>query len=299
MKSLISVLFLVSALLVASSTAQCPDWDYAGAASWGDLCPEYHQCSGVDGGVEQSPVDIFISEATPRPTVSFLQPLTVRGDNTQRACTLANTGKGLVLSVNPDAKQQLQLEGGRISDRVFLDLVRVEIHTPAEHTLNGFTHDLEMQVYFDRPVVGDPTGRNTVAASFFYSVKRKNANTAKIASPVLNQLFFRKKKGTRIIDNVPNAGDTFEYNVNFADINQMFSDNNWVTYDGSKNVPDCDQTVQWYVFLEADKLSESQLQAFQQFGANARPTQPLGSRVPWFFRENYPNNKVFNQITAQ
>jgi len=281
--------------LLACTSALCPDWDYAGAATWGDLCDEYHQCSGVNGGVEQSPIDIAVSASVPRPTVSFLSPLQVYGDNTQKQCVLTNTGKGLNLTLADNSKTTLSIKGGRIVDGVFLDIASVVVHTPAEHTINGVTNDVELQVYFNRPVIGDPRGRNTVAASFFFSVDTKNSKTQKKQSPILNNLFFKKTKGQTALSQVQTDGSTFSYNIDFVGVNQLFNDPNWVTYDGSKTTPDCDQSIEWYIFIEKMRLSTDQLTALQHFGNNARPVQELGSRVPWFFRPLLADKNIASQ----
>jgi len=284
------LLGFVLALLVSASVGQpdCPNpFSYADADIWSQ-CPDWIQCSQ---GVEQSPINIDTSSHA---TVSFLEPLRIPNTWGKEFLTMSVTEEGLRVTVDqaPTGFRSfpIQLNGGRINERIFVYLKYIEFHTPSEHTINGVNQDMEVQLYFERPTLGDHRGRNWVAVSFFYRVDTKKYPKKGAYNPDLFQMFFRKRdpknsNGKSPIKTVT-ASSPFSYTADLFPFQKYLE--NWptyYTYDGSFTSPACDQSIEWYIQDNARPMSPDQLSTFQSFapGGNNRPVQPIGDRLVWRF----------------
>lgn len=104
-----------------------PHWDYAEAATWGDLDAAYAACGT---GAEQSPVDLTQPASQPiaDAVVSYVPSAASVTDN------------GHTVQVNVAAG------GSAVIDGASYDLVQFHFHAPSEHTIDGAHSPAEMHL---------------------------------------------------------------------------------------------------------------------------------------------------------
>ena len=228
----------------ADASDETPQFDYAGDAGpgfWGELTPQWENCST---DTRQSPIDI--SDATVDPD---LEPL-----------ALDLHGTPLKIFNNGHTIQQ-EYEGGSTLtfEGVTYGLRQFHFHTLAEHTVDGQRGVMELHAVFRN----DESG-NVAVIGMLYEIGAENDFLALFDNrlPV--------KKDDEINDGATEI-DLSEGLTNTA---------GYYTYAGSLTTPPCAPIVTFIVLKEPAQLSADQFKAFRDIlGNDFRPLQARNGRT--------------------
>jgi carbonic anhydrase len=243
------------ALLAAGSALACtpearplpevPDGPGAQAAleQRASLSPDWAACSEAG----QSPIDLPLDglaapAAAPGLAVGLELP--------PAALTLRAIGEVVSLSGTPTPV--LVLDGTRAM------IESVEVHVPAEHSLNEATFDAELVF------VAKGAGDRPILLSFLYRTGAANV--------ALDPLLAQFPKG-RVSGELKLSGQ-------LALAGLVPASAQLLAYDGSLSVPPCTTGVQRLVVAQVGELSTEQLAHLRQaVPRSARPTSPRGERT--------------------
>jgi carbonic anhydrase len=221
-------------------------WSYQGATGpdkWASLSPDWAACSEAG----QSPIDLPLDglaapAAAPGLAVGLELP--------PAALTLRAIGEVVSLSGTPTPV--LVLDGTRAM------IESVEVHVPAEHSLNEATFDAELVF------VAKGAGDRPILLSFLYRTGAANV--------ALDPLLAQFPKG-RVSGELKLSGQ-------LALAGLVPASAQLLAYDGSLSVPPCTTGVQRLVVAQVGELSTEQLAHLRQaVPRSARPTSPRGERT--------------------
>lgn len=192
-------------------------------------------------GRNQSPVDIVGEVEAELPAIQLAY--------TGKTTAVVNNGHTLQVEVTPG--NVLRVEGEE------LELLQFHFHSPSENQIHGVSFPLS--VHF---VHRDAKGDLAVLGLVF----REGHADASLA---------------RIWDKLPSeAGDRAALELPLAELDFLPVLENYYRYTGSLTTPPCTEGVRWYVMEATRPVGAGQVAAFVKvFGENARPPQPLGSRL--------------------
>ncbi|WP_127471034.1 carbonic anhydrase [Thiomicrorhabdus aquaedulcis] len=219
-------------------------WGYsgkAGPAYWGGLSSKFSVCKT---GKNQSPIDIRES----------LAQGTVGMNGVQFAYRDVSVQLGWV-----DQSVQIKYPMGHfiLSEGRRYALSHVGFHTPSEHTLEGFSYPMEMQI-----VHKDGDGQALILSVLF----QEGAENEWLSAVLANV----PKKGTKM----KSLGD-----INLNPGYFLPADMQFYQYSGSLTTPPCTEGVRWQVFKQPVEASTQQIQALRALmGNNARPVQARYAR---------------------
>ncbi len=227
--------------VVEETTGDDVEWGYSGAGApenWASISTDYSMCSE---GTKQSPVDITGYQKGDAPPLSF----SFRRD----AVEVVNDGKAL--SINYTKGNRLGL-----SERTY-QLTSVRTHTPSEHTIDGQSFALELQLFHEQ------TFGDLAIVSFLYTLGDPD--------PVIQN----------IIDAAPDeSGQSITEGLVLNAADYAPEDLGYYKYEGSLTTPPCTEPVDWFIMLEQGSVSQEQIDQVAALtgGGNNRPLQPLGDR---------------------
>jgi len=237
-------------------------WDYSDPAGWGDLDNDFSLCGT---GNSQSPIDITTANIVfgELPPILFnyqSEPLTLSiRDN---SITLT-TPIPEAVDTEDESENELPPPATNNSityNEVVYPLERIVFRSPAEHTIDGDTPDMEIQfVHFDD--AGNPAVIVAVLVSEFDTE---------------NLLF------TPLLENLPeefdpDVGLDATVNINPADLLPV--DRTYLTYEGSLSTPPCTESIDWLLLDGIQGLSGNQIDTFTAIVEdNVRPIQERGNR---------------------
>ena len=239
--------------LVASALMECPacaavasvageqdvGWSYegdTGPGRWGRLDPSFAACGT---GRRQSPIDL--------PPGAAVAPGRVK--ISWRAFPLDVVNTGHTIQANAPPGSSMILEGRRF------ELVQFHFHHPAEHTVGGSRHPME--VHF---VHRSPAGDLGVIGVFL-------AEGA--GNPVVAGLW----------KDLPVAGGRIAGGELVDPAGLLPEQRAYFRYEGSLTTPPCSEIVSWVVMMQTVTVSRHQIDTFARiYPANARPVQPLNGR---------------------
>jgi len=217
-------------------------WTYEGEegpAEWGAIDPAYAACKL---GHEQSPIDIQNAQEAALESIQF----------DYKAAPLKVLDNGHTIVVNYAAGSSISVGGHKY------ELKQFHFHRPSEEKVNGKSFELVAHL-----VHADAEGKLAVVAVLF----DKGAAQATVQS-IWEHLPKEKKVETAA------EGVT----VNAADL--LPAAHGYYTFMGSLTTPPCSEGVTWFVLKTPAAVSAAQVEAFSKiYPLNARPTQPLGSRI--------------------
>ena len=223
-----------------NSSTGTPRWSYSGEdgpAQWATLDPNWAVCAD---GLEQSPIALRNAAAA-----ALVDPVIA-----YKAGMAAAVNNGHSIEVEANDSGSLTVDG------IEYPLAFMSFHAPAEHTINGETFPIEVQL-------GHKTPEGELAMLGIMVKQGVAENPA--WDPYVSSL------GTAV-------GATTEINVDWAAM--LPASLKTYRYKGSLTTPGCAEGVEWMVLQTPVELSARQIAAFQAaYSNNARPLQPLNGRV--------------------
>ncbi|HEX8426859.1 carbonic anhydrase family protein [Hymenobacter sp.] len=139
------------------------------------------------------------------------------------------------------------------------NFVQFHFHHHSEHSVNGQAYPLEMHI-----VSQDPNTGTLVVLSVLF---QESGTDNPFIATVFNNIPAQKAKEVQT-----------QEMLSLRDV--LPADQHYYTYIGSLTTPPCTPGVDWVIFRQPVTISTAQLAKFAQlYPANARPTQPLFTRV--------------------
>lgn len=235
---------LLTACLMPLTTLAA-SWGYIGEigpARWGEISKAYATCQT---GINQSPIDIQTTTTSklglPALNMQYF-------DGPTRFRSINHTLQATMSSYTSNSIE---------IDETLYYLKQFDFHAPNEHTLNGKTYPLELQLVH----------------------KNQHGDIAIVA------VMFDVDEPNQAIQNLwesfPAMEDSSMPIFSPVNINQLLPDNKtYWRYRGSLTTPPCTEGVTWAVLKTPVALSAEQLDKFHYTvgPANNRPLQPLNER---------------------
>ncbi|MCG8556618.1 MAG: carbonic anhydrase family protein [Proteobacteria bacterium] len=221
-----------------------PHWGYSGHEGpqhWGDLSPAFEQCKL---GMEQSPIDIQASAATPTdlPNIHFnYQPFPLE---------IVNNGHTIVINVEEGSHIEV---GGSV-----YELIQFHFHALSEHTIDG--QHSPMEVHF---VHANARGSLAVVGAMMEVGPTEHPDYAAIWAHLPQQKGMPHQVASVMVD--------------ATDLMPMSQQS--YRYAGSLTTPPCSEGVAWHVLTDPVMLSQAQIDAFTAiYDHNYRPVGDLHGR---------------------
>ena len=219
-----------------------PDhWDYAGDSgpqNWSRINPEWARCGS---GNRQSPIDLHDTIRVDLEAIRF----------DYKPAHFSVQDDGHMIVANLGAGNSITLMGRRY------DLVQMQFHRPAEHTINGKGFAMVAHLLHR-----DVDGKVVIVA-----VLLSEGDTHSVVQTVLNNLPLEK--------NLPATP------VTLIDLAQLLpAQREYFTYMGSLTAPPCSEGVLWLVLKQPVQIAPSQIAIFARlYPPNARSVQPDNARM--------------------
>lgn len=239
-----STLLLTACLMPFSALAE--QWGYSGETGpdhWGELDQAFETCQT---GVNQSPINILPSAASKL----GLPALSTQYSNSPTR--LLNVNHTLQATMSSYTSDTLEIDHQPYSLKGF------EFHAPSEHSIDGKTYAMELQL----------------------THKNDNGDT------VIMSVMFNVDEPNQAIQNLWESFPTMEDSsmplFSPVDINQLIpEDKTYWRYNGSLTTPPCSEGIAWIILKTPVTLSAEQLDKFKYAmrHANNRPLQPLNGRI--------------------
>ncbi len=208
-------------------------WDYRkGGDDW-----DFKSCNDLNE--QQSPIQLDTSQAR-----SFLPPFYLF-PRVRTPIQLKYVDYGWTLKLEGDCGYMYTVEPLRIVHGLTFGCRNIEFHAPAEHTIDGKSYALEMQIYMTFVNGAAVPVRREAAFSFFFEASTTD-------NPFLAQFVNKLTTNNTVID------------VSFDSLFQpdMLTKEKLYSYRGSRTSPNCGPTVNWYLILPAMQISPAQLKVF-------------------------------------
>ena len=229
----------VCAAVASAAGGTDADWSYegdTGPGRWGRLDPSFAVCGT---GRLQSPVDLAPGTAVAPGRI----------DLSWRAFPLEVENTGHTIQANAAPGSSMILEGRRF------ELVQFHFHHPAEHTVGGSRHAMEVH-FVHRAAEGDLG----VVGAFL---------SEGAANPVVAALW----------EDLPAPGGRRTHAGLVDPAGLLPTRRAYFRYEGSLTTPPCSEIVRWVVMMDPVAVSRGQIDAFARiYPSNARPVQPLNGR---------------------
>jgi carbonic anhydrase len=236
--------------MILKLSSSCEEISYTNFSSWGGLC---------NNGANQSPVDLTQNSSFSH----YIFPSYTEIDNIESY----NCSSYYIIPVSGNAIYLKDLEGNSIACKAY----NVSFHTPAEHTINSTTFDLEMQVFHQ---VQGNSPYTQVIVSVLFNISDDDPN-----------FFF---------DDLITEGE-LSGNISSFDLSSVLTNDiilsDYYVYSGSFTTPPCTESVLWYVLGQPQTIATDQIDAFYKKwkdntdfpnGGNNRPVQ--NNTNPVFYR---------------
>lgn len=236
--------------LTQPTEKQLLDWSYSGKtgpANWGDIKPAY---TISKTGKEQSPINIDPKAAQTNTKMSAItyqyQPTSfqlIRTDKLVQAT--AQTAKG-----RPDSTITT---GGKV-----YTLKTINIHTPAEHTID------KQQAVAEIQLVHKSKDNKTVIVSVFLKKGAENKALGDLTSAIASS---------------PNNKEV-PLKTTISTLGLLPTNEEHFTYQGSYTTPPTTEGITWFVYRTAISISNKQLEQLKsKLANNNRPVQKQNERV--------------------
>ncbi|XP_011687171.1 PREDICTED: carbonic anhydrase-related protein 10-like [Wasmannia auropunctata] len=258
-------------------------WSYDGNSGplfW-SMKPEWRLC---EEGKRQSPINIEHARVTFKSTL--LQPLHL--DEHRINGVLANTGHGVVFTVENDTRHPVKMSGGTLDYHYQFHEIHLHFGSNdsigSEHTIDGRAFPVELQIFgFNSQLYNNFSDalhreKGIVAVSLLLQV-------GNVSNPELQTL-------TQQLDKIKYKGQTVE--IKHFGVRELVPDTNYMTYNGSITMPACHESTTWIIMSRPIYITNLQLHALRQLRRNLpdygisvplannfRPPQPLHDRIVW------------------
>ncbi|GKV01247.1 hypothetical protein SLEP1_g13812 [Rubroshorea leprosula] len=259
--------FVVLVLLSSQATSEEFDdereFDYnkngeKGPNRWGQLKPEWSACGN---GTMQSPVDLLNERVE---IVSYLGRLKMSYKPSN--ATLKNRGHGMKLSFENEAGN-IEINGTEY------ELKQLHWHSPSEHTIDGFSLDLELHM------VHESQDGQVAVVGIMYKIGRPDS-------------FLLSLK-----DHLENITDTTEKEsyVGVIDPRDIKIGSGYYRYLGSLTIPPCTENVVWTIVRKVQTVTREQVRVLRvavhdESNTNARPVQPINKRTVQLYKPDEMEN---------
>jgi carbonic anhydrase len=216
-------------------------WSYAGAQGPKRWGELDDAFATCATGREQSPIDL---------------PARRRGETEESVFFVYRPTGGKVVDNGHTLQVDLEPGSYAVVDGARYDLVQFHVHTPSEHQVDGEAYAMEVHL-----VHKNKSGRLAVVGVLF---------EAGAASPAMAAVWKQ----------APKKPGVAPLKKKFDPATLLPDDTAADRYAGSLTTPPCSEGVRWIVLRRPRTDAEAKIAAFRaRFGANARPTQPLGERT--------------------
>ncbi|XP_044483470.1 alpha carbonic anhydrase 7-like [Mangifera indica] len=224
-----------------------------GPERWGELHSEWSDCKN---GTMQSPIDLLHERVE---VVSHLGRL--KRSYKPSNATLRNRGHDMMLKWENGAGT-LEINGTEYR------LNQVHWHSPSEHTLNGEKFDLEAHM------VHQSTDGKIAVVGIMYKIGRPDSFLSLIKDHLA------AIGGSTERDRVVGMIDPRDIKI---------GSRKYYRYIGSLTTPPCTENVLWTIVRKVRTATREQVQSLRvavhdESDTNARPLQPLNSRLLQLFR---------------
>jgi len=265
------VIALVLVLAVGASarrhTVEVEDWSFAQkGADWGGLC---------SSGKHQSPIDIQTENKDTTVCVRDGED----GARTHKIDYHYNLAQNVSFSNNGHVFKLaaplgfVTLGGCNPCDGKQFDASAVYLHAPSEHTINGKSYAMELNI-----VHTQHNGPNRVAVSILFYVQPEGG----FPNSFLQHLDW---------DHLPATAGASNPVHGFVDLGRLAESlkGEYYSYDGSTTSPatGCSENTTWFVMKRPLGVTADQLAKFQAVfpGGNSRAVQPLNDRKVYWYRK--------------
>lgn len=246
-----------------------------GPDHWGTLCPE---CYVADKGIAQSPIDLpLLDEKQLSRYAIFNQEGDLPYEEEKKESNDGSTSTAPIKQISLQLKSapgsivndgktiKVSAKGASVltvNSRVY-ELAQFHFHSPAEHTINGVRHDLEMH-FVHLPQKRQHGGIIAAVLGILFKVGTS-------PDPFISCLF------QHIPDLTENIPKPLPGNVVFT---QLQFDHHFFDYEGSLTTPPCSEGIHWCIMQKVLTITQEQLDIFREAVPfdNYRPTQPRNSR---------------------
>jgi len=161
------------------------------------------------------------------------------------------------------------------------NLVELVIKFKSEHTLNGIAGDCELQLVHKKD-------------KSYLSTSNTIDDDSLIDYLILSIIF--KAEGDVANNLISQINITEPYSLSALDLNQLyirkFQDSNFFFYSGGLTYPGCDETVNWAVLENIQKMTITQYTVIKNLlsikypNGNSRKVRPLNNRTVYYINKN-------------
>ncbi len=217
-------------------------WSYTGPNGpehWADMREEFKLCGS---GKEQSPINISGAKVENLPVIQFDYKLGSLEILHNGHTVLVKRAKGNSITIGGEQYELLQFH----------------FHSPGENRVDGKAFPMEIHLVHKNAkgkilvlgVFARIGAKNTVLEKAWNHMPQQSGGRKKVASVTINA-----------IDLLP-------------------TDRSYYRFKGSITIPPCSEGIEWIVLKTPVEVSNEQIKQFSQvIGANARPVQPVYSRI--------------------
>jgi len=177
---------------------------------------------------------------------------------------------------------------------------RVELHLPAEHTIDGVHHDMEVQIYHKRhketpPQHGDMATQAVISVLFDQSSVEADKNPFLESMNLLNLKWEKEDKSDKGTETIGVLN--VHHLISGSNDDKEPKDQAFYSYQGSMTAPPCHENVKWFVLRDVKTAAASAVQSsfFSAYYARNGEVAPQGlsyadNREEGNNREVQPNN---------
>lgn len=234
----------IALVFFPAKQAEASKWSYRGETGtdfWGEIDPEFSTCTV---GEAQSPINVESA------VTSDISNLKLNYQDTP--LKIVNNGRTIRVDYQPGSSLALD-------DQVY-ELLQFHFHQPSEHLIAGETFKMEAHFVHKNKITG-----NLVVLAVLMSQGQINQALDRI----WQKIPFTDQRESKVSDLMVNALQLLPKNQS-----------QYYRYQGSLTTPPCSEIVTWLILKQPVEVSKLQIARFiEVIGPNARPVQPLNSRV--------------------
>jgi len=265
--SVVLIVLVFTAVVCAQDTLNPPSQPASSYAyqnhgsDWTGTCQTGKQQSPIDIPFNASKVYLHRSKGSQVALDFFYHAIT--SDTCNHNITMTNNGHTLEI----DGDFGHVLFGCGSCDRPKYNAIGLVFHTPSEHTIDGRSFAMEMQIIHQKD------GSTGTDGLLMVSVLFRNKTTPG-ENPFLLSLGFTNSPATTGKSNVLSACINLNLGLEYSLSGDYYS------YQGSMSNPSCAEPVPWNILTNIQGMSGQEIQTISSIfqGGNNRAIQPLNGR---------------------